>query len=58
MSSHTAGRCGSLEMYTAERRAEFLLTNAVDARDYARAAKVVRKLGLDPKKILHRKPRA
>ena len=58
MSSHTAGRRGSLEIYTAERRAEFLLSNAVDARDYARAAKDVRKLGLDPEKIPHRKPRA
>jgi AbrB family looped-hinge helix DNA binding protein len=47
-----------LEIYTAERRAEFLLSNAVDARDYARAAKDVRKLGLDPEKIPHRKPRA
>lgn len=46
-----------LEIYTAQRRAEFLLNNAVDARDYARAARVVRKLGFDPEKIPHSKPR-
>ena len=40
-----------VEVYTPERRAEFLLSNAVDARDYARAAKEVRKMGLDPAKI-------
>ncbi len=47
-----------LEIYTVERRAEFLLNNAVDALDYARAARDVRKLGLDPEKIPHRKRRA
>ena len=45
-----------IEMYSPERRAEFLLSNAVDAKDYARAQKEVRKMGLDPKKIAHFKP--
>ena len=44
-----------IEMYTPERRAEFLLSNAVDVKDYARAQQEVRKMGLDPKKILHHK---
>lgn len=46
-----------IETYTPERRAEFLLSNAVDADDYARAVKEVRALGLDPKRIRHRRPR-
>ncbi len=45
-----------LEIYTPARRAEFLLSNAVDAKDYARALKAVRKMGLDPETIPHRKP--
>jgi AbrB family looped-hinge helix DNA binding protein len=45
-----------LEVYTPERQATFLLSNAVDAKDYARAVKAVRKLGLDPAKIPHHKP--
>ena len=47
----------SLETYTPERQAEFLFGNAVDGPDYARACRVVRKMGLDPIKILHRKPK-
>lgn len=47
----------ALEIYTPERRAEFLLSNAVDARDYQRAARLVRRMGLDPDAIPHRKPR-
>jgi AbrB family looped-hinge helix DNA binding protein len=46
-----------VEKYTAERRAEFLLTNAVDAQDYARVCKLVRGMGIDPEHIRHRKPR-
>ena len=42
-----------LESYTPERRAEFLLSNAVDAGDYARAQEEVRKMGLDPAAIPH-----
>lgn len=45
-----------VERYTPERKAEFLLSNAVGDSDYRRARKAVRKLGLDPDKILHRRP--
>ena len=45
-----------IEVYSAERQAEFLLTNAVDARDYARAVATVREMGLDPDTIPHVKP--
>ncbi len=45
-----------LEVYSAERKAEFLLSNAVDAEDYARAVEEVRKLGVDPAKIPHQEP--
>ncbi|GMV83208.1 MAG: hypothetical protein AMXMBFR7_43920 [Planctomycetota bacterium] len=45
-----------VEIYTGERKAEFLLNNAVDASDYKRARREVRKLGLDPDKIPHHKP--
>jgi len=34
-----------------------LLSNAVDARDYARAVREVHKLGLDPAQVPHRKPK-
>ncbi|HEV3261832.1 MAG TPA: AbrB/MazE/SpoVT family DNA-binding domain-containing protein [Gemmataceae bacterium] len=46
-----------VEVYTPARQAEFLLSSAVDARDYAKAVKQVRKMGLDPARIRHRKPR-
>lgn len=46
-----------LETYTPERRAEFLLSNTVDRRDYARAVREVRKLGLDPATVRHRRPK-
>ena len=45
-----------MEIYTPERKAEFLLSNAVDAADYARAREEVHKLGLDPDRILHDRP--
>lgn len=45
-----------IEVYTAERRAEFLLSNATDAADYAAAVVAVREMGLDPTAIPHRKP--
>lgn len=47
-----------LEIYTPERKAEFLLNNAVTPQDYAWAVKEVRKMGLDPKKIPHEKPKS
>ena len=46
----------SMEGYTPERKAEFLLSNARDAEDYARAREEVRNLGLDPDSIPHYKP--
>lgn len=45
-----------VETYTPERRAEFLLSNAVDAADYAQARAEVRTMGLDPDNIPHVKP--
>jgi AbrB family looped-hinge helix DNA binding protein len=45
-----------VERYTPQRKAEFLLSNAIDAADYRKARKEVRKLGLDPDSILHRRP--
>jgi AbrB family looped-hinge helix DNA binding protein len=45
-----------VERYSPERKAEFLLSNAVDANDYRRARKEVRKLGLDPDSIRHVRP--
>lgn len=45
-----------VEIYTPERRAEFLLSTAVDAEDYERARKAVWKLGLDPDTISHFNP--
>ena|SRR3989338_3614791 len=46
-----------IERYSPQRRAEFLLSNAVDKDDYARAVEEVRKMGLDPADIPHHKPR-
>lgn len=46
-----------VEVYTPERKAQFLLSNAVDAADYAGAVAEVRAMGLDPKRIPHYKPR-
>lgn len=46
-----------LEIYTPERKAEFLLSNATDEKDYKKAQAEVRRLGLDPAKVRHRKPR-
>jgi len=45
-----------VERYTPERKAEFLLSNAVDETDYRKARKAVRKLGLDPDMVPHRRP--
>jgi hypothetical protein len=43
-------------MYSPERKAEFLLSNAIDARDYQAALKEVRKMGVDPSKVAHHSP--
>jgi len=45
-----------LESYSQERKAAFLLSNAGDVEDYARAGEEVRKMGLDPAAIAHHKP--
>ncbi len=47
-----------VERYTPERKAEFLLNNAVTSEDYAWALKEVKKLGIDPKTIPHEKPKS
>ncbi len=46
----------SMEIYNPERKAEFLLNNAVDEADYRKARKEVRKLGVDPDSIPHWRP--
>jgi len=46
-----------IEVYSPERKAELLLNNAVGRRDYARARADVRKLGLDPDGVKHRRPK-
>jgi AbrB family looped-hinge helix DNA binding protein len=45
-----------IETYSPERKAEFLLSNAVDAADYREARKEVQRLGLNPDEIPHRRP--
>ena len=45
-----------IELYSPERKAELLLSNAVDAEDYRQATNEVRKLGLDPDAVPHRRP--
>ena len=45
-----------VEIYSPERRAEFLLSNAVDEEDYQQARKTVEAMGLDPDAIPHQRP--
>ena len=45
-----------VERYSPERKAEFLLSNAISTSDYRKARKAVRQLGLDPDSIPHRRP--
>src|SRR3974390_1552191 len=45
-----------VEVYTPERKAEFLLNNTVDIEDYRRARAEVARMGLDPDRIQHHKP--
>jgi len=45
-----------IETYSPERKAEFLLSNAVDAADYREARREVQRLGLNPDEIPHRRP--
>jgi AbrB family looped-hinge helix DNA binding protein len=44
-----------VEIYSPERKAEFLLANAVDSDDRKAAEVEVRKLGLDPARIRRRR---
>jgi len=46
-----------IERYTPERKAEFLLSNATTEADYREARKAVRKLGIDPDTIPHKRPK-
>ena len=46
-----------VEIYTPARIAEFLLSNAVNAKDYRAAVQAVRKLGIDPRTVAHERPR-
>ncbi len=45
------------EAYTPDRKAAFLLENAVDPDDYRAAREAVRAMGLDPDRIAHSRPR-
>ncbi len=45
-----------IEVYTPERKAQFLLSSAVDRQDYENAVRAVRGLGLDPARVPHYKP--
>ncbi len=45
-----------VEIYTPEQVAQFLLSNSLDARDYARSREEVLAMGLDPERIEHIKP--
>jgi AbrB family looped-hinge helix DNA binding protein len=45
-----------IEVYTPERRGEFLLNNAIDGVDYRRARAEVKRLGINPDRIKHRRP--
>jgi len=45
-----------VEIYSPERRAEFLLNNAVGAEDYRRARAEVKRMGLDADRIKHHRP--
>ena len=47
-----------IEIYTPERKAEFLLNNTVTSEDYAVAIKKVREMGLDPETIPHKKQKS
>lgn len=45
-----------IESYSSERRAEFLLSNAIDDEDYARAREAVQEMGINPDSIEHHRP--
>jgi AbrB family looped-hinge helix DNA binding protein len=45
-----------VEIYTPERKAEFILNNTITPEEYALAVKKVLTMGLDPETIPHKKP--
>jgi AbrB family looped-hinge helix DNA binding protein len=45
-----------VERYSPERKAEFLLSTATTDADYRKARRAVRKLGVDPDLVPHRRP--
>jgi len=45
-----------LEIYSARRKAESLLNNAVDEQDYREAVRAVEEMGIDPGSIDHERP--
>jgi len=45
------------EIYTPERRAEFLLNTAVSEEDYLMAVEEVRRLGINPESVPHDRPK-
>ena len=45
-----------IEIYTPQRKAEFILSSAVDEADYQAACETVRQMGLDPNRIEHYHP--
>jgi len=45
-----------VEVYTPKRKAQFLLWNAVDPKDYRAARLAVKRMGLDPDAIPHHPP--
>lgn len=46
-----------IENYTQERKAEFLLTNAVDQKEYQEARREIEQMGLKPDSIPHYRPK-
>ena len=46
-----------VEIYTSQRKAEFLLNCAVTPEDYSWTVKEVRNMGIDPETIPHEKPK-
>ncbi len=61
MNAAKVGKRGAIvvpaEKYTPERKAEFLLSSAITTEDYRQARKRVKKLGIDPDSIPHRRPK-
>src|SRR5690349_12452689 len=45
-----------IETYSLRRKAEFILSNAIDLKDYEEACEEVRKLGINPHTVKHHKP--